>query len=196
MCSCGCYYLLLGCKCGPIPFIETRMFGHSDPFGCSVTEANVGARLVKAKGQFRTNVPEAVLRIVTVLTNVAAMNEISLDTESCYICKYASDFVCSTCTLWSHEECCQSLLKDCVPKPLGDPDSVNTKSSIAEDKRNLGEILAQAYRDSSGDSHGTFVSSLVQFDEAEQPGDLQPLKLFQSSCALCKQALQRRASCV
>lgn len=149
---------------------------------------------MKAKGQFRTNVPEAFMRIFTALTTLT--QGASLEGDYCYICGYWSEFLCPTCSLWSHSECCQALAASALSKtgqlvlPSADAGgSRSTECEIAGGETELTEAVVKNYTQLSSDAHGKFVASLVRFERAHQPGEMPHLHLSGSSCLLCRVAL-------
>lgn len=149
--------------------------------------ANVGVTLVKAKGQFRTEVPPEISRIVSVLTN-ATQGLVEGEEDKCFICAHLADSLCPTCSLWSHSECCDELVQSL--RPLSH-DTDGSESNYDHDSSLLASAVASTYMDLSCDSQGLFAASLVRFDDAERTNledgkALCSLRLLDSVCPLCR----------
>lgn len=155
-----------------------------------------GATLVKAKGDFRAQVPEDVLLIYKCLSAAASGGGSDGDMGPCFLCKTLTDFFCPTCQLYSHDDCCLGLAVQLAAQNAEHSALRQTKPSDPSlfESSNLSPemctLLGGVYRDASGDLDGSQLSSLVSFDCVEERHPCRNfLQLKESSCVLCKAAL-------
>lgn len=152
-----------------------------------------GATLVKAKGDFRTQVPEHVLLIYKCLSAAASGGGSDGDMGPCFLCKTLADFFCPTCQLYSHDDCCLGLVAQLAEQNAEHSALRQTKPSDpslfepSDLSPEMCALLGAVYREASGDLDGLQLSSLVTFDCLEERHPCRNfLQLRQSSCVLCK----------
>ena len=113
------------------------------PLACLLPKASVGARLVKAKGPYRTNVPESATRIFDSLTTVTQGSP--PEGDCCFICGEDASFLCSTCTLWSHRECCNALARKATATATVSTEACGAEELEPDVDLDLIEAIAQKY---------------------------------------------------
>ena len=161
-------------------------------------EACVGATLVKAKGKDRASVPERIMKLYNVFTH--ATQGPPPEGGRCFICGGFTDWICCTCGLWSHQECCQSLAvyvanqSDQHQQLLNEESALTTEEVEEIQERRLADGMYEAYVASSADCKGKFLASLLRFDDrstsAFSEGSSKcELQISQSICTLCSYAL-------
>ena len=160
------------------------------PLACLLPKASVGARLVKAKGPYRTNVPESATRIFDSLTTVTQGSP--PEGDCCFICGEDASFLCSTCTLWSHRECCNALARKATATATVSTEACGAEELEPDVDLDLIEAIAQKYISSSGDAQGVNITSLIAFDSSAASDEFShmSISLVDTSCCLCSCALQ------
>lgn len=156
--------------------------------------ADVGAALVKAKGQFRTEIPPHINNIFRSLTN-ATHGLAEAEASKCFICNVEVNSLCPTCGLWSHHDCCDALMHSVEPRQVCDG---NLPDHCSEDGEGpplqVADAVTAKYMSASSDREGLFAASLVRFDNAEQIRAASydhdhshcSIRLLHCVCPLCK----------
>lgn len=119
------------------------------------------AALLKARGQFRTNVPPNVLQVYqTLLAVTGCADECGAELGACFLCKGAVEYKCPTCRLWSHDECCSNF---------------------------EAAMVYQSFCSHTSDRTGETIESLSHFELSEERFEWRSRigPLTQASCALC-----------
>ena len=145
---------------------------------------------MKAKGPYRTNVPESATRIFDSLTTVTQGSP--PEGDCCFICGEDASFLCSTCTLWSHRECCNALARKATATATVSTEACGAEELEPDVDLDLIEAIAQKYISSSGDAQGVNITSLIAFDSSAASDEFShmSISLVDTSCCLCSCALQ------
>jgi len=149
---------------------------------------DVGASLVKARGQFRTNVPPSVLVVYNTLMACCVESGES-DYGPCFVCQEMVNFRCPLCNLWSHESCLLHVASSSLTATGASCDKFEDEE--APIPLNTARYLLTTYQSASQDWSGNHLASLTAFDSADSchsKGQIGPLTT--SSCLLCKGTLQ------
>ena len=151
-----------------------------------VVVPDVKAQLVKARGQFRTDVPLDVRTIVHSLSAAAEPQPLP-EAEDCFFCQEATHYNCPLCGFWYHGDCCEKLVQMALT-----PGSAELSGRISDERVS---DVARLYRRFGPDKDGSHISSLVEFDALDRVHAFPArFELGQGCCPLCFCVMQARAN--
>ena len=159
-----------------------------------VFKAKIGVGIVRARGEYRTKLPDHVWKVYSAL-NVLTQGS-PPEGGRCFLCRKWSSFMCPCCGLFSHAECCEGLACYSFRKSIGD--EAFSKLDGDPNFEEVSNCLALAYMASSSDSNGDKVASLTAFDrtsESSQGSSPCDLLIVNSACDLCHRVLSSEVLC-
>ena len=151
---------------------------------------DIGCSLVKARGEFRTQVPKNILAIYESLQGAP------MDSDTCFVCRLACKQFCPLCKLWGHGDCVRGLAckickwdRDCAGGHE-DANQDDLAGAAGADLATIGVALANTFGSNCPDHSPGVVASFLGFDKASEEypdhGCMEPpFQLAHGACFLC-----------